>query len=73
MHNICLVFKNKLEVKVQVIDESLEDFYAALEEGKPYISKERGVGFWLPPENLMYAYSHKITPEEPCLENTSTE
>lgn len=73
MHSIHLVFKNKLEVRVEVTDESVEAFYAALEETKPYINKERGVGFWLPPENLMYAYSKLIPPEEPCLENTSIE
>lgn len=69
MHRICLVFKSKLEVAVEVIDESIEDFYAALEARKPYINKERGVGFWLPPENLLYVYSKQQSPEEPCQNN----
>lgn len=70
MHKICLVFKNHYEVKVEVIDENLEGFFDALEQRKPYLNREHGVGFWLPPENLMYAYSTQQTPpEEPCQNN----
>ena len=76
MYNIQFILDDYRPLNVDIEEEDLNNFLSAIQQKKPYFDSVKGVGFWLPPENIKYAtISKKLTQhqEEPCQNNQNWE
>lgn len=63
-----ITFNDDRKIELEIEDKDLDAFVFSLQQKKPYFNNKDGVGFWLPPENVRYAWIYKKEehPQEPC-------
>lgn len=59
MFDVTLIYRDYQRFTVEVDDNDFDEFMAALSNNRPYLNKEKSLGFWLPPDAVRCAYIKK--------------